>query len=136
VKSGRRNIVLVEDDRNQRKLYEHELREAGYAVRAFADASEALFEVEKASPDLVILDISMPGMNGLEALGKILGVENTTPVIFNTAYPRFRDNFLSWAADAYVVKSADLTELKETVAHVLAESQISSAESSARGSEK
>ncbi len=131
--SVRKNIVLVEDDRNQRELYEQELKEAGYAVQAFADARGALSEVEKGAPDLVILDISMPGMDGLEALGKILGVENTTPVIFNTAYARYRDNFLSWAADAYVVKSADLTELKDTVARVLAGSRECSQDSSMPG---
>ena len=77
-------------------------------------------EIDKDRPDLVIMDISMPGMDGIEALGKILGVDNTIPVILNTAYANYKDNFLSWAADAYVVKSSDVDELKKTIKEVLA----------------
>ena len=65
--------------------------------------------------DLVILDIRMPGMDGLEALPRILGIKEGLPVIMNTAYTQYQDSFMSWAADAYVVKSSDLTELKEKV---------------------
>ena len=48
------------------------------------------------------------------------------PVILNTAYGAYRENFMSWAADAYVVKSADLTELKSTVRDILGEGQDAS----------
>ena len=65
--------------------------------------------------DLVILDIRMPGMDGLEALPRILGIKEGLPVIMNTAYTQYQDSFMSWAADAYVVKSSDLTELKEKI---------------------
>ena len=112
-------ILLVEDDKNQRKLYEQELADEGYAVTTAAGGREALAEIEKDRPDLVIMDISMPGMDGIEALGKILGVDNTIPVILNTAYTSYKDNYLTWAADAYVVKSADVTELVATVQEVM-----------------
>jgi CheY-like chemotaxis protein len=113
-------ILLVEDDKNQRKLYEQELADEGYEVTTAPGGREALAEIEKNRPDLVIMDISMPGMDGIEALGKILGVDNTIPVILNTAYANYKDNFLSWAADAYVVKTSDLDELKKTIGEVLA----------------
>jgi CheY-like chemotaxis protein len=112
-------ILVVEDDKNQRKLYEQELGDDGYEVTTAPGGREALAEIEKDRPDLVIMDISMPGMDGIEALGKILGVDNTIPVILNTAYANYKDNFLSWAADAYVVKSSDLAELKKTITEVL-----------------
>jgi two-component system, response regulator, stage 0 sporulation protein F len=112
-------LLVVEDDPNQRRLYEQELEDEGYEVRTAACGKEALAEISKERPDLVIMDISMPGMDGIEALGKVLGVDNTIPVILNTAYANYKDNFLSWAADAYVVKSSDLTELKATVKTVL-----------------
>ncbi len=112
-------ILLVEDDKNQRKLYEQELADEGYEVNVAPGGREALAEIEKDRPDLVIMDISMPGMDGIEALGKILGVDNTIPVILNTAYANYKDNFLSWAADAYVVKSSDVGELKATIKKVL-----------------
>ena len=57
----------------------------------------------------------MPGMDGLEALPRILGIKEGLPVILNTAYSQYQESFMSWAADAYVVKSSDLTELKEKI---------------------
>ena len=66
-------------------------------------------------PDLVILDIRMAGMDGIEALQRILERDNTIPVVLNTAYSSYKDNYLTWAADAYVTKSSDVTELLDTV---------------------
>jgi len=61
------------------------------------------------------LDIYLPGMDGLETMGRILSKNRQIPVILYTAYSSYQDNFLSWAADAYLIKSSDLTELKETI---------------------
>jgi DNA-binding response OmpR family regulator len=58
-------------------------------------------------------------MNGIEALGRILSKDNKLPIILNTAYSSYKDNFMSWAADAYIVKSADLTELKSQIKEVM-----------------
>jgi CheY-like chemotaxis protein len=57
----------------------------------------------------------MPGMNGLEAMGHILHRNRKQSIILNTAYSQFKDDFESWSADAYVVKSSDLTELKSKI---------------------
>jgi len=67
----------------------------------------------------VILDIRMPDLNGVETLKKIMESASTVPVILNSAYTSYRDNFLTWAAEAYVVKSSDLTELKNKAKEVL-----------------
>ena len=120
-------LLVVEDDPNQRRLYEQELGDDGYEVRSAAGGKEALAQISQDRPDLVIMDISMPGMDGIEALGKVLGVDNTIPVILNTAYANYKDNFLSWAADAYVVKSSDMDELKKTIKEVLARRREDSA---------
>jgi CheY-like chemotaxis protein len=115
-------VLLVEDDKNQRIMYETEIKTWGYDVVSAASGREAVAAVE-ANPkvDLVVMDISMPNMDGIEAMGKILGKNNRIPVILNTAYAQYKDNFLSWAADAYIIKSAtDLTELRETIAKILA----------------
>jgi CheY-like chemotaxis protein len=115
-------VLLVEDDKNQRLMYETEIKTWGYDVLSAASGREAVAAVE-AHPavDLIVMDISMPNMDGIEAMGKILGKNNRIPVILNTAYAQYKDNFLSWAADAYIIKSAtDLTELKETIAKILA----------------
>ena len=58
-------------------------------------------------------------MDGIEAMGRVLSEHNKLPVILNTAYASYTDNFLTWSADAYVIKSSDLTELKDTIKKLL-----------------
>lgn len=116
----RKKILIVDDDVNQGLLYEQELTDEGYEVNVANSGEQALEMSGKAAYDLVVLDIGMPCMDGLETLGKMLSMDNRLPVILNTAYPSYKDNFMSWAADAYVVKSSDLTELKERIRESLA----------------
>jgi two-component system, response regulator, stage 0 sporulation protein F len=110
-----KTILVVDDDEAIRTLLQEELEEDGYKVLIATNARDALKLVASEALDLVILDIRMPGMDGLEALPRILGIKEGLPVIMNTAYSQYQDSFMSWAADAYVVKSSDLTELKEKV---------------------
>ncbi|HUT64413.1 MAG TPA: response regulator [Anaerolineae bacterium] len=108
-------ILVVDDEEHQGLLYEQELTDEGYLVDIVTSGYQALEKVKENMYDLVILDIGMPDMNGLETLGRMLSMDNKLPVILNTAYPSYKDNFMSWAADAYVVKSSDLTELKSKI---------------------
>ena len=112
-------ILIVEDDPSQCLLYAKELRAAGYDVVTAQDGREALDVVEKAKPDLVVMDVSMPGIDGIEAMSRMLAKDHKLPIILNTAYATYRESFRSWSADAYVVKSSDLTELKNTIKKVL-----------------
>jgi len=112
-------ILFVEDEGNLRELYVDELGREGYEILLAVDGKQAVEMSQRHKPDLVVMDISMPKMDGIEAMGKILSCNNTIPVILNTAYSSYQDNFMSWAADAYVVKSSDLTELKQTIKEVL-----------------
>ncbi len=113
-------ILLVEDDPNQQLLFAEELREEGYDVAVAANGADAIEAVKKAPPDLVVLDVAMPGVDGIETLGRILAENNRIPVLLHTAYATYKDNFMAWSADAYVVKSSDLSELKAEVRRVLA----------------
>ena len=119
-------ILLVEDDDHQAMLYEEELKADVYEVALAKDGREAVEMVGKIQPDIVVMDISMPGMDGIEAMGRILTQHNKLPVILNTAYASYKDNFLSWSADAYVIKTSDLTELKETIKKLLEKSKSDS----------
>ena len=112
-------ILVVDDDKNLAMLYEQELAEEGYRVIVTHDAKDAIERVENEPPDLVVMDIRMPGMDGVEAMGRILSKNNRMPIVLNTAYTSYRDNFTSWSADAYVVKSSDLTELKREIKQAL-----------------
>ncbi len=112
-------ILLVEDNKNQRVLYEQELKHDGYEVVTASDGKEAIEKVQEQLPDIVIMDINMPKMDGIEAMGRILSKNKKVPVIINTAYSNYKDSFMSWAADAYIVKSSDLSELKNTIKEIL-----------------
>ena len=112
-------VLIVDDEPHLRLLYETELRRAGYETLTAGTALQGLEFVETMSPDLVILDIRMAGMDGIEAMQRILERDNRIPVILNTAFSSYRDNYLTWAADAYITKSADVTELLDTVADLL-----------------
>jgi len=114
-----KTILVVDDDEAIRTLLQEELEEEGYKVLIATNARDALKMVAAEALDLVILDIRMPGMDGLEALPRILGIKEGLPVIMNTAYSQYQDSFMSWAADAYVVKSSDLTELKEKIKELI-----------------
>jgi two-component system response regulator (stage 0 sporulation protein F) len=58
-------------------------------------------------------------MDGMEALGRIIGKHKDVPIILYSSYPHYREDFMSWMADAYLTKSSDLTELKETIKNLL-----------------
>jgi len=113
------HLLVVDDEEDLARLYQEELTDDGYEVTLASSGRAALQFIEDKRPDLIILDISMPDMDGIEALGKIIGKDKTIPVIFNTAYPTYKDDFMTWSADAYVVKSGDLTELKQRIREVL-----------------
>ena len=113
-------ILLVEDNKNQCLLYEQELRLEDYEVITASDGKDALKKVQEQIPDIIIMDICMPKMGGIEAMGRVLSNHKGIPIIIHTAYSNYKDNFMSWAADAYIVKSSDLSELKNKIKELLA----------------
>lgn len=117
-------ILIVDDEENIRHLYEQELIEEGYQTVLASDGKECLEKVRTESPDLVILDIRMPRMDGIEAIGWIIELNKNLPIILNTGYSAYKDDFMSWAADAYVVKSHKLEELKSTIKEVLERKKV------------
>ncbi len=115
----KKKILVVEDEESLRFLYEEELKAEGYDILTAKNGREAIRQFETGKPDLIILDIVMPVMDGMETLGRIVSKERKIPVILNTSYSGYRENFMSWAADAYVAKSHDLTELKKKIRELL-----------------
>lgn len=113
-------ILVVDDESAICKLYQKEFLEDGYDVVLAKNGQEALDKVESnRNIDLVILDIKMEGMDGLVVLNELRGKTKEIPVILNSAYSVYKSDFTSWLADAYLVKSYDLTELKEKVRELL-----------------
>ncbi len=87
----------------------------GYEVHSALSGDEALNTLAIIKPDLVILDINMPGTNGIDTLRSMKEKHPTMPVILSTAYQEFKQDLASWASDDYIVKSAYLTELLAAV---------------------
>ncbi len=112
-------ILLLEDNKNQRLLYEQELSIEGYEIVTATSGKEALEKVREQAPDIIILDMNIPKMDGIEVIGWLLSLKKDIPIIIHTAYSNYKDNFMSWAADAYIVKSSDLSELKNKIKEIL-----------------
>ena len=109
------NILFVDDDPNQREMYRRRLERHGYMVDLAESADVAVARLREDRPNVIILDIAMPGRDGLSALQEFLDIDPSVPVIIHTAYPSYAENFLSWAADAYIEKSSDIDPLVSAI---------------------
>lgn len=112
-------ILVVEDEKSLRLFYKKDLEREGYEVQTVESAAEGLRVFEAGWPDLVVLDIRLPGMDGLDAMGRMLNKNPRVPIVLNTGYSSYKDNFLSWVADAYVIKSSDTEELRAKIRELL-----------------
>jgi two-component system, response regulator, stage 0 sporulation protein F len=112
-------ILLVDDEEHIRLLFKEELEEEGYLIDLASNGFEALDKLKKDRFDLVVLDIKMPGMDGIQTLSEIKKTDKDQRVILCSAYGEFKQDFSSWVSDGYVVKSADTRELKNTIKNVL-----------------
>ncbi len=114
-----KKILVVDDEANIRELYREEFEDMGYEVTTVVDGAEALAAIDSAQFDLVTLDMRMPDIDGIETLRRMKEKNNALPIIICTAYEDYKHDFGSWCSDAYVVKSADTSLLRETVKKIL-----------------
>ena len=105
-------ILIVDDDEPIQILYTDELTEEGYDVITTGDGVGLLGLIEEAQPNLVVLDIRLGETNGLDLLQDIRNTYYELPVILCSAYSAFKYDLKSIAADYFVVKSSDFSELK------------------------
>lgn len=117
---AKKRILLVDDEEAIQLLYREEFEDEGYVVDSARNGEEAMGKFQAQPPDLVILDINMPGMNGIEVLRQMKEIRADLPVILSSAYQEYKQDFSTWASEAYVVKSANLDELKAVVREHLA----------------
>jgi DNA-binding response OmpR family regulator len=115
----KKKILLVEDEKPLCLLYEEELSREGYEITAVMDAESALAALRSTVFDLIVTDIRMPGKNGIELITEIMGLRKDIPIIINSAYQSYKEDFMTWAADAYVVKSSSLDELKAKIKNLI-----------------
>jgi CheY-like chemotaxis protein len=116
-------ILIVDDERQNRQLLEVLLAAEGYLLDMAASAEEALAVVARQHPDLILLDVMMPGMDGYQVVARIKANPDTAniPVVMLTALDdrNSRSHGLSAGAVAFLTKPVDRTALQETVTRLL-----------------
>jgi CheY-like chemotaxis protein len=118
-----KTILVVDDEQNNRFLYKKELEESGYQVSVASTGEEALKNSGQQEPDIIILDIKMPGIDSIEVMNKIKAEKGDIPIILCSVHGPYKQDFKAWASDAYVVKSADFRELKLTIKEIFNQRQ-------------
>jgi len=119
-----KKILCVDDNPILLLLYQEEFSEEGYEVHLARNGKEALKKYDQESPQVVVLDLRLKIMDALKTLKALLEINRDLPVILNTASPLDSDCYKRWGAEAYVIKSSDLTELKEKIREALAKRKI------------
>ena len=111
------NLLLVEDDATMRASLERTLSRRGMRIATCADGAQALTRWREAAPDVVLLDLSLPGLDGLDVLQKARKEGLRTPVLVVTARGTVGDRILGLnaGADDYLPKPFDLDELEARV---------------------
>lgn len=114
------SILVVDDEKTLRDMLEYNLRREGYKVFVAADGNEAINKAYSERPDLIILDIMLPGMNGFEVC-RAIRKELTTPILMLSAREEEIDKVLGLelGADDYLTKPFGLRELLARVGAML-----------------
>ena len=113
------NILIVDDEPDIRILFSDELKEAGYNVFQAANSKECYKILDAGKIDLCLLDIKLKDESGIDILQTITGKYPGVRTLMCTAYSTYQDDFATWQADGYWVKSQDVDSLKEEVIKVL-----------------
>ena len=121
-------ILIVEDDRNALRFAQYTLEQEGYTVTTAVNGLEGLRKAEGENPDLIVLDVMLPGMNGFEVCQKLKADQRTAkiPILMMTAKARESDKEtgLNLGADDYLTKPASPDQLVASVVNLLARSGI------------
>ena len=114
-------MLIVDDDAGVRRMLARTLEAEGYGVSVVADGGSALVEIERAAPDLVLLDVTMPGLDGLGVTRRLRGKGDALPVLLLTARDAVADRVagLDSGADDYLVKPFATAELLARVRALL-----------------
>ena len=123
------SVLIVEDDKNIQELLQMYLEKEGYAVTLAGDGSQGLSKFRAIKPDLVLLDVMMPVMDGWEVC-KAIRAESRTPVIMLTAKGELDDKItgLKAGADDYITKPFEMREVLARIEAVLRRSESGAAD--------
>lgn len=113
------SILVADDDAGMREIVHRLLEEEGYRVIAATNGNEALQQLEEDSFHAVILDIRMPGLDGLEFISQVRRKYLGLPIIICTAHRAYSEDFRALGADAYILKEGDMSHLRHEVEKAL-----------------
>ena len=116
-----RTILVVDDEAAQRRLLGGFVESLGFGAEEASSAEDALNMIRKNSPDMVLLDVRLPGMSGIEALAEIRKIADKLPVLLITAYADLRQAVaaVKSGADDYLAKPVDLDELESAISDAI-----------------
>ena len=112
-------LLVIDEEANTRLLYKDEFQSEGYEVTVAETTEEAIKKIHQNKPDIITLGIKIPGVEGIALLRKIKAEEKEIPVILCSAYASYKNDFRARSCDAFVVQSADFTELKTIIRKIL-----------------
>lgn len=117
------SLLIVDDQQGVRRLLQEVFAEEGYSVRTASGGEEALDIIAKEMPDLLLLDIKMPGMSGLEILEELRMTNAALPVLMMTAYGDLEvvEQAKKLGVKHYIIKPFDLSEVRHMVKGLLIE---------------
>ena len=112
-------LLVIDKEANTRLLFRDEFQNEGYFVTVAETTQEAMKKIRHNKPDIITLDIKMPGTEGIEFLRKVKAEEDGIPVVLCSAYASYKYDVRVRDCDAFVVQSADFTELKTIIRKIL-----------------
>jgi DNA-binding NtrC family response regulator len=119
-----KKILVVDNEEDIRSLYKNALIDEGYQVDVAASAKEAQEKINSGNPDIITLDIKMPGMDGIALMEKFKNENKAIPIILSSTHGRYKQDFRVWSSNAYVIISANVEELKVTIREIFKEALI------------
>lgn len=116
-------ILIVDDQKGVRRLLEELFKKEGWAVKVASDGQEAIGKVEEELPDIILMDVKMPNMNGLEASQIILEMHGRIPIIMMTAYGEIEvvRKALDAGVKKCITKPFDIIVLRDMVNNLVRE---------------
>jgi len=112
-------LLVIDKEVNTRLLYKDEFQDEGYEVAVAETTDEAMEKIHQSKPDIITLDIKMPGADGFEFLKQIKEEESDIPIVLCSSYAGYKNDTRVGMCDAFVVQSADFTELKKIIKLIL-----------------
>jgi two-component system, OmpR family, response regulator MprA len=119
------DVLLVDDDAPIRRMLERTLTAEGYATTAVADGGAALAQVERSLPDVIVLDVAMPGLDGLAVTRRLRAKGLAVPILLLTARDALHERVegLDAGADDYLVKPFEVEELTARIRALMRRNQ-------------